>query len=101
MVSPAFPSSESFVRFRCHVRKKGPYRRDPRGPGDDAASEVSSGNLSAKRVSCRRSYCGAGDPALHADWRWKIRMTPTPAEKVGELRNRLPAPTDLYGDGRG
>jgi hypothetical protein len=64
---------------------------------DDALLEISSGNVGGKRVSCRRSYCGAGALVLHADYRWRVGTTPTDAEKLGELRYRLPAPTDLYG----
>jgi hypothetical protein len=64
---------------------------------DDGLLEIGEGNLSAKRVSCRRSYCGAGALVLHADYRWRVGGTPTAAEKLGELRYRLPQPTELYG----
>src|SRR5438067_1178293 len=64
---------------------------------DDALLEIDEGNLSAKQVSCRRSYCGAGALLLHAEYRWRVGTTPTSAEKLGELRYRLPAPTELYG----
>jgi hypothetical protein len=64
---------------------------------DEGLLEIDEGNLSAKRVSCRRSYCGAGALVLHADYRWRVGTTPTSGEKLGELRYRLPAPTDLYG----
>src|SRR6185436_17205856 len=39
---------------------------------DDALLEIDEGNLSAKRVSCRRSWCGAGALAVHADYRWVV-----------------------------
>jgi hypothetical protein len=64
---------------------------------DDALLEIGEGNLSAKRVSCRRSYCGAGALVLHADYRWAVGTTPASGEKLGELRYRLPALTELYG----
>ena len=64
---------------------------------DDSLLEIDSGNVSAKRVSCRRTYCGGGALVLHADYRWRAGTTPTPAEKLGELRYKLAAPTELYG----
>jgi hypothetical protein len=64
---------------------------------DDALLEIDEGNLSAKRVSCRRSYCGAGALVLHADYRWRVGTTPASGEKLGEVRYRLPAPTEVFG----
>jgi hypothetical protein len=66
-------------------------------PGDEALFEVKLGNLSARQVSCRRSYCGTGALKLHADYRWKSGQEPPASEKLGEIRYRLPVPTDLYG----
>jgi hypothetical protein len=64
---------------------------------DGALLEVDQGRLSGKAVSCRRSYCGAGALVLHADYRWPTGATPPASEKLGQVRHRLPAPTDLYG----
>jgi hypothetical protein len=65
---------------------------------EGALVEIDEGPLSAKSVSCRRTYCGAGALVLHADYRWRPGTTmPPPAERLGQVRHRLPAPIDLYG----
>lgn len=64
---------------------------------DDGLLAVDEGNLSGKRVSCRRSWCGAGALVLHADYRWRVGTTPGPGEKLGQVSYQLPAPTELYG----
>jgi hypothetical protein len=64
---------------------------------DGALLEIDEGALSAKAVSCRRTYCGGGALVLHADYRWRPGTTPPASEKLGQLRHRLPAPTNLYG----
>lgn len=65
--------------------------------GDESLFDVRLGNLSAKELSCRRSYCGTGALKLHADYRWKGGTGPVEGERLGEIRHRLPAPLDLYG----
>jgi hypothetical protein len=64
---------------------------------EGALLEIDQGPLSAKSVSCRRTYCGAGSLVLHADYRWRPGTAAPAAEKLGQLRHRLPAPADLYG----
>jgi hypothetical protein len=65
--------------------------------GDDAMMAIGDGKLSAKQVSCRRSFCGSGALVVHADYAWRLGTTPPSAEKLGTVRYRLPQATDLYG----
>ena len=57
---------------------------------------TSSANLSDKRISCQRSWCGPGSLAVHAAYRWPA-SGPTEGEKLGELRYRFDQPIDLFG----
>jgi len=66
-------------------------------PADGSLLEIDEGPLSAKTVSCRRTYCGAGALVLHADYRWRPGTAPVSGERLGQVRHRLPVPTDLYG----
>jgi hypothetical protein len=68
--------------------------------GLDAVSDegvlTSGTNLSDKRISCRRSWCGPGSLAVHAAYRWPA-SGPIEGEKLGELRYHFDPPFDLYG----
>jgi hypothetical protein len=65
--------------------------------GDDAAVDIRVGRLSDKQISCRRSFCGTGSLALHAEYAWRAGNSPPSAEKLGEIHYRLPQTTELYG----
>jgi hypothetical protein len=66
---------------------------------DAALFEPRTANLSRRQVSCRRSWCGTGALALHADYRWREGMSAEAAEtdRLGEIRHSFPQPVDLYG----
>jgi hypothetical protein len=65
--------------------------------GDDVPVDIRVGNLSAKQVSCKRSFCGEGSLALHAEYAWRAGPEPPSAQKLGEIHYTLPQTTDLYG----
>jgi hypothetical protein len=62
----------------------------------DATAVAAGANLTDKRVTCRRSWCGPGSLAFHAAYRWPT-SGPIEGEKLGELRYRFDQPTDVYG----
>jgi hypothetical protein len=64
---------------------------------DDGPVDIAVGNLSAKQISCRRSFCGAGSLVLHAEYAWRPGPEPPSAQKLGEIHHRLPQTTELYG----
>jgi hypothetical protein len=65
--------------------------------GDDTMAEVRVGNLSAKQISCRRSFCGPGSLGLHAEYAWPAGPAPPSGQKLGEIHYQLPQSTELYG----
>jgi hypothetical protein len=65
--------------------------------GDDREVDVAVGNLSGKQVTCRRTFCGTGSLVMRADYTWPAGPAPASEAKLGEIRHRLPATTDLYG----
>jgi hypothetical protein len=65
------------------------------GP-DDGAAVTTTPNLTAKAVSCRRSYCGPGSLAFHAAYRWPP-AGPTEGEKLGEVRHSFSQPVEMFG----
>jgi hypothetical protein len=64
---------------------------------DGALVQIHSGNIGGKQVSCRRSFCGTGALAVHADYRWRVGVAPTSDERLGQLHYRLPVPVEVYG----
>jgi hypothetical protein len=65
--------------------------------GDDGPVDIRVGNLSAKQISCRHSFCGPGSLALHAEYTWRAGPVPASAQKLGEIHYRLPQSTELFG----
>jgi hypothetical protein len=65
--------------------------------GDDQAFAVETSNLSQRRVSCERSYCGTGSLRVTAQYRRRLGATEAEGDWLGRVSYTPPAPLDLYG----
>ncbi len=65
--------------------------------GDDAVFQVQTTNLSDRRVSCARSYCGTGSLHLRANYRDRLGAPDKERDRLGMVSYTLPKPLDLYG----
>lgn len=65
--------------------------------GDEQAFRLGK-NLTARQLSCERSYCGTGSLKVRATYTWPDGAPrPVDGAQLGEVIHTFPRPVDLYG----